>query len=163
MPVTDELLRNNSDYAEAFDKGELSSPPAKRLAVVTCMDARLDAHRILGLEEGDAHVIRNAGGVVTDDVVRSLTLSQRKLGTTEVMVVMHTKCGLHGLSDAEFRDEVQAAAGLRPQWETGGFPDLEQAIREGVAKLRSDPFLAHKTAIRGFVYDVETGLLREVA
>ena len=132
------------------------------MAVVTCMDARIVPLRALGLEEGDAHIIRNAGGVVTDDVVRSLTLSQRKLGTTEVMLVMHTKCGLHGLSDAEFRDEVQADAGLRPQWETGGFPFLEQAVRDGVARLRTDPFLAHKTAIRGFVYDVETGLLREV-
>ena len=105
------------------------------------MDARLVAHRILGLEEGDAHVIRNAGGVVTDDVIRSLTISQRKLGTTEVMVVMHTRCGMHGLSDAEFRDEVQAAAGLRPPWSTEGFPDLEHAVREGAAKLRASPFL----------------------
>ena len=162
MSVIDELLRRNADYAAGFAKGELASPPARGLAVVICMDARLDAHRILGLEEGEAHVIRNAGGVVTDDVIRSLTLSQRKLGTTEVMVVMHTKCGLHGLSDTEFRDEVQAEAGLRPPWETGGFPDLEPAIREGVATLRSNPFLAHKASIRGFVYDVETGLLQEV-
>ena len=162
MTVIDELLRNNEDYATAFGKGDLASPPAKRIAVVICMDARLDAHRILGLEEGDAHVIRNAGGVVTDDVIRSLAISQRKLGTNEVMLVMHTKCGMHGLSDADFRDEVQADAGLRPPWEAGGFPDLEHAVREGAARLRTSPFLVHKAAIRGFVYDVETGRLREV-
>jgi carbonic anhydrase len=163
MSVIDEVMRSNAEYAAAFGKGDLTSAPATGLAVVTCMDARIVPLRALGLEEGDAHVIRNAGGVVTDDVIRSLTLSQRKLGTTEVMVVMHTKCGLHGISDSEFRDEVQAEAGLRPQWETGGFPDLEQAVREGVAKLRATPFLTHKAGIRGFVYDVETGLLREVA
>ena len=162
MTAIDELLRNNEDYAAAFGKGDLASPPAKRIAVVTCMDARLDAHRILGLEEGDAHVIRNAGGLVTDDVIRSLTISQRKLGTTEVMLVMHTKCGMHGLSNAEFGDEVQADAALRPPWEPGGFPDLEQAVREGAARLRTSPFLVHKGVIRGFVYDVETGRLREV-
>jgi carbonic anhydrase len=162
MGVTDELLRRNADYAAQFDKGGLGSPPAKGLAVVICMDARLDAHRILGLEEGDAHVIRNAGGVVTDDVIRSLTISQRKLGTTDVMVVMHTGCGMHGLSDGEFRDEVQAEAGLRPPWPVEGFPDLEQAVRDGVAKLRTSPFLAHRASIRGFVYDVATGRLREV-
>jgi carbonic anhydrase len=163
MAATDELVRNNEAYAAEFDKGELSSPPAKAVAIVTCMDARIDAHRIMGLGEGDAHVIRNAGGVVTDDVIRSLTISQRKLGTQEVMLVMHTKCGMNGLSDAEFADELESDAGERPSWPARGFSDLEQALRDGVAKLRANPFLAHTTAIRGFVYDVETGNLREVA
>ena len=136
--------------------------PRKRLAVVTCMDARIEPHRILDLEEGDAHVIRNGGGVVTDDVVRSLTLSQKLLGTDQVMVVMHTDCGLHGLSDAEFRDRVQAEAGLRPSWATEAFPDLDQAVREGVARLRSSPFIPNETRVSGWVYDVETRQLREV-
>jgi len=162
MTAIDEMLRNNAGYAAAFGKGELPSAPSKRLAVVTCMDARIVPLRALGIEEGDAHVIRNAGGVVTDDVIRSLTVSQRKLRTIEVMVVMHTKCGMHGLADAEFRDEVEAEAGQRPAWPSGGFPDLEQAVREGVGKLQTSPFLPHKDQLRGFVYDVETGRLREV-
>lgn len=162
MSVADELLRSNAAYASTFAKGDLPSQPAKRLAVVTCMDARIDAHRILGLEEGDAHVIRNAGGVVTDDVIRSLTISQRLLATESVMLVMHTRCGMHGLSDAEFRDRVQSEAGLRPTWASEGFPDLEQALRDGVARLRTSPFLPNRSNIRGFVYDVETGGLREV-
>jgi len=162
MTAIDELLGHNADYAAAFGKGELPSAPSKRLAVVTCMDARIVPLRALGLEEGDAHVIRNAGGVVTDDVIRSLTVSQRKLRTIEVMVVMHTRCGMHGLADAEFRDEVQADAGQRPPWSSGGFPDLEQAVREGAARLRTSPFLPHTDQVRGFVYEVETGRLREV-
>jgi carbonic anhydrase len=126
------------------------------------MDARLDPHRLLGLREGDAHVIRNAGGVVTDDVIRSLTISQRLLGTEEIMVVMHTDCGMQGLTDAEFRARVQSEAGLRPPWATEGFFDLEQALRDGVMRLRTNPFLAERNKIRGFVYDVETELLRQV-
>jgi carbonic anhydrase len=127
------------------------------------MDARIDPLALLGLQAGDANVIRNAGGVVTDDVIRSLAISQRLLGTTEVMVVMHTDCGLHGLSDSEFRGRVQAEAGLRPAWATEGFPDLDQALRENVARLRTSPFLPHGTGARGFIYDVETRALREVA
>ena len=160
--VLHELLRNNAAYAAAFDKGGLGSDPAKRLAVVTCMDARIDAHRILGLQEGDAHVIRNAGGVVTDDVIRSLTVSQRLLRTEEIVVVMHTDCGMQGLADAEFRARVQSEAGLRPPWATEGFFDLEQALREGLLRLRTNPFLAERSKIRGFVYEVETGRLRQV-
>jgi len=162
MTATDELLRNNAAYASAFDKGALPREPARRLAVVTCMDARMDAHRILGLDQGEAHVLRNAGGIVTDDVVRSLTVSQRLLGTREVLVVMHTDCGMHGLADADFRAQVQSEAGLRPSWATEGFFDLEQALREGLLRLRTNPFLLHRTAARGFVYEVETGRLREV-
>ena len=162
MTATDELLQHNAEYAAEFGKGELSSPPDKALAVVTCMDARIDLHRVLGLAEGDAHVIRNAGGVVTDDVVRSLTISQRLLKTTEVMLVMHTKCGMLGLVDEEVRASVQADSGMSPPWAFEGFPDLEHALLEGVAKLRASPFLPEKARIRGFVYDVETGRLREV-
>jgi carbonic anhydrase len=130
--------------------------------VVTCMDARIDPHRLLGLREGDAHVIRNAGGVVTDDVIRSLTISQRLLRTEEIMVVMHTDCGMQGLADAEFRGRIQSEAGLRPPWATEGFFDLEQALREGLLRLRTNPFLAERNKIRGFVYEVETGRLRQV-
>jgi carbonic anhydrase len=162
MRVIDELLRNNAAYAAAFDKGGLRSDPAKRLAVVTCMDARIDPHRILGLHEGDAHVIRNAGGIVTDDVIRSLTISQRLLRTEEIVVVMHTDCGMQGLADAEFRARVQSEAGLRPPWATEGFVDLEQAVREGLLRLRTNPFLADRSKIGGFIYEVETGRLREV-
>ena len=162
MGAVDELLKNNARYAAGFDRGELPAPPATGLALVTCMDARIVPLRAFGLEEGHAHVIRNAGGVVTDDVIRSLTISQRKLGTTEIMVVMHTKCGMHGFSDDQFQDELRADAGEGPSWAPGGFSDLEEAVRDGVAKLQGNPFLAHRTAIRGFVYDVETGLLREV-
>jgi carbonic anhydrase len=162
MRVTDELLRNNAAYAAAFDMSGLRRDPAKRLAVVTCMDARIDPHRILGLHEGDAHVIRNAGGVVTDDVIRSLTISQRLLRTEEIVVVMHTDCGMQGLADAEFRARVQSEAGLRPPWATEGFFDLEQAVREGLLRLRTNPFLADRSKIGGFIYDVETGRLRQV-
>jgi carbonic anhydrase len=126
------------------------------------MDARIDVHRMLDLDEGDAHVIRNAGGVVTDDVIRSVTLSQKLLETNEILVVMHNDCGLHGLSDAEFRDRVQADSGLRPQWVTEGFPDLDQAVREGVAKLRASPFIPNDTRISGLVYDPENRSLRPV-
>ena len=161
MAATDELLQNNAEYAAEFDKGDLSSPPRTALAVVTCMDARIDVHRILGLAEGEAHVIRNAGGVVTDDVVRSLTISQRLLGTSEVMLVMHSKCGMLGLVDEELGASVQADSGISPPWAFEGFPDLGHALLEGLAKLRASPFLPHRDGIRGFTYDVETGLLRE--
>jgi carbonic anhydrase len=160
--VIHELVRNNAAYAAAFDKGGLGRDPARRLAVVTCMDARIDAHRILGLHEGDAHVVRNAGGVVTDDVIRSLTISQRLLRTEEIVVVMHTDCGMHGLVDSEFRTRVQSEAGLRPAWATEGFFDLEQALREGLLRLRTNPFLVERSKISGFIYEVETGWLRQV-
>jgi len=162
MTATDDLLRNNAAYAARFDKGALPRAPGKHVAVVTCMDARMDIFGILGLGEGDANVIRNSGGVVTDDVIRSLAISQRLLGTREVVLVMHTDCGMHGLADTEFRDRVQSEARLRPPWATEGFADLEQALREGVARVRTSPFLPHTGAVRGFVYEVETGRLREV-
>jgi len=142
--------------------GEIPAPPRRKLAVVTCMDARIDAHRLLGLEPGDAHVIRNAGGVVTDDVIRSVAVSQRKLGTREVMVIQHTGCGMIGLSDDEFRSELEQETGVRPAWSAEGFRDLEQEVRQGVERLRRSPFLLHRDAIAGFVLELESGLLRRV-
>jgi carbonic anhydrase len=162
-PPTDELLRRNDAYASALATIDLPQAPAKRLAIVTCMDARIDPYRILGLEEGDAHVIRNAGGVVTDDVIRSLTISQRRLRTNEVMLIMHTDCGMQGLADTEFRDRVQSESGVRPAWATEGFFDVHQAVREGILRLRTTPFVPHAIGARGFVYDVRTHRLREVA
>ena len=139
---------------------EPSSRPAKQLAVVTCMDARLDPHEILGLELGDAHVIRNAGGIVTDDVVRSLAISQRLLGTREVVVIQHTGCGLLTFTDEEFARRLHEETGTRPEWSAGAFPDLDENVRESVARLEADPFNAG--SVRGFVYELEAGRLREV-
>ena len=161
--MIDRYLENNARYAEGFAKGELASPPAHHVAVVCCMDARIVLGRVLGLEEGDAHVIRNAGGVVTDDVVRSLLISQRKLGTREVMVVQHTACGMMSFEGEDLRDEIERETGTRPPFSMATFPELEASVREGVEKLRSSPFLPHTDAVRGFVYEVETGRLREVA
>ncbi len=163
MTVIDELLRNNAAFALTFDKSRLQRDPAKRLAVVTCMDARIDPRRLLGLRDGDAHVIRNAGGIVTDDVIRSLAISQRLLRTREIVIVMHTDCGMQRLADAEFRDRVQAETGLRPSWATEGFVDLEQAVREGVLKLRTNPFLVDRSNVHGLICEVETGSVRVVA
>jgi len=162
MSVTDRLLANNSAYAEAF----ASRPPAtteRRVAVVACMDARLDVYRVLGLGDGEAHVIRNAGGVVTDDVLRSLTISQRKLQTTEVVLLHHTKCGMATFDDDEFVAELAADTGQPPTWAPGAFADTEQDVRESLAAVRACPFLPHTDAVRGFVYDVDTGALSEVA
>jgi carbonic anhydrase len=163
MTQTDELLRNNGRYADAFGKGKLPAPPARRVAVLACMDARLDPARILGLEEGDAHVIRNAGGVVTDDAVRSLAVSQHLLGTEEVMLIHHTRCGMLGLSDEEFASRLEREAGERPPWRALGFADLEQSVRDSIGRLERSPFLPHRDRIRGFVYDVESGMLHEVS
>jgi carbonic anhydrase len=145
MSVTDELLQNNAAYAESFEKGDLPLPPAKGVAVVACMDARLDVHKILGLEEGDAHVIRNAGGVITDDEVRSLTFSQRLLGTREIILIHHTDCGMLTFTDEDLRQQIQ-----------------EEDVRQSIARILHSPFIPHKDSIRGFVYEVETGRLREV-
>jgi carbonic anhydrase len=162
MTATDELLRNAQRYANAFDKGDLPMPPAKRVAVVACMDARLNPYGLLGLSEGDAHVIRNAGGVVTDDVVRSLLISQRLLGTREVILIHHTDCGMLTFRDDEVKGQVEADTGVRPPFALEAFGDLDGDLRQSIARLRASPFLPHLDHVRAFVYEVETGRLREV-
>ena len=162
MSVTDELLENNAAYAESFEKEDLPLPPARGVAVVACMDARLDVHKILGLEEGDAHVIRNAGGVITDDEVRSLTISQRLLGTREVILIHHTDCGMLTFSDDELKAQIHAEVGLKPHFSMESFSDLEEDVRQSIARIKASPFVPHKESVRGFVYEVETGRLREV-
>jgi carbonic anhydrase len=162
MTVTDELLQNNAAYAESFDKGDLPLPPARGVAVVACMDARLDVHKILGLEEGDAHVIRNAGGVITDDEIRSLTISQRLLGTREIILIHHTDCGMLTFSDDELKGQIQEEVGMKPHFALESFTDLEEDVRQSIARIKASPFVPNKDSVRGFVYEVETGRLREV-
>ena len=162
MSVTDDLLRNNEAYAESFQKGDLPLPPAKGVAVVACMDARLDVHKILGLEEGDAHVIRNAGGVITDDEIRSLAISQRLLGTNEIVLIHHTDCGMLTFSDDELKQQIQEDVGIKPHFSMESFSDLEEDVRQSVARIQASPFVPNKGAVRGFAYEVETGRLREV-
>jgi carbonic anhydrase len=162
LSVTDELLQNNERYAEGFDKGDLPLPPAKGVAVVACMDARLHVNKILGLEEGDAHIIRNAGGVVTDDEIRSLAISQRLLGTSEIVLIHHTDCGMLTFTDDDFRRQVQEETGIRPEWAAEAFPDLDEDVQQNIARIKASPFIPNKDAVRGFVYEVETGRLREV-
>jgi carbonic anhydrase len=162
MSVTDELLQNNETYAESFEKGDLPLPPAQGVAVVACMDARLDVHKILGLEEGDAHVIRNAGGVITDDEIRSLTISQRLLGTREIILIHHTDCGMLTFSDEELRQQIHEEAGIKPHFSMESFSDLEEDVRQSSARIQHSPFIPHKDSVRGFIYEVETGRLREV-
>ncbi len=162
MSVTDDLLKNNEEYARDFDKGDLPLPPAKGVAVVACMDARLDVHGMLGLELGDAHVIRNAGGVITDDEIRSLAISQRLLGTREIVLIHHTDCGMLTFSDEEVADQIEADTGVRPPFVLESFGDLEGNVRESIERIKTNPFVPHKDAVRGFVYEVETGRLREV-
>ena len=162
MSVTDELLANADRYARQFDKGDLPLPPAKKVAVVACMDARLDPQKVLGLGEGDAHVIRNAGGVVTDDEIRSLAISQTLLGTDEIILIHHTDCGMLTFTDEQFSDKLESETGKRPEWTANCFDDLEGDLRESIAKIRSSPFIPNKGSIRGFVYDVQTGRLNEI-
>ena len=162
MSATDELLENNERYSQAFDKADVPLPPAKKIAIVTCMDARLNPYAMLGLDEGDAHVIRNAGGVVTDDEIRSLAISQRLLGTEEVMVIHHTDCGMLTFSDDEFKRQIQNDAGIKPPWAVESFSDLEEDVRQSVARIRTSPFIPRTDAVRGFVYEVESGRVREV-
>ena len=162
MSVTDELLENNATYAESFQKGELPLPPARGVAVVACMDARLDVHKILGLQEGDAHVIRNAGGVITDDEIRSLTISQRLLGTREVILIHHTDCGMLTFSDDELKAQIHEEVGMKPHFSMESFSDLEEDVRQSMARVKASPFVPHKESVRGFIYEVETGRLREV-
>ena len=162
MSVTDELLSHAERYAEAFDGGELPMPPAKRVAVVACMDARLNPYGLLGLSEGDAHVIRNAGGVVTDDEIRSLAISQRLLGTEEIILIHHTDCGMLTFTDDDFRRQIQADTGIKPEWAAEAFDDLEEDVRQSIARIKASPFIPKKDHVRGFVFDVETGGLTEV-
>jgi len=162
MSATDDLLKNNEGFAEGFDKGDLPLPPAKKLAVIACMDARVNPYPILGLELGDAHVIRNAGGVVTDDEIRSLAISQRLLGTEEVILMHHTDCGMLTFSDDDFKRQIQEDTGIKPAWSAEAFDDLEGDVRQSIERIKSSPFIPNKGSIRGFVYDVHSGKLDEV-
>ena len=163
MSVTDELLRNAEAYAAGFDKGELPLPPARKIAILACMDARLNPYGLLGLSEGDAHVIRNAGGVVTADEIRSLAISQRLLGTEEIVLIHHTDCGMLTFTDDDFRQSIEEETGIKPQWAAETFSDLDTDVRQSVARIKASPFIPKKDSVRGFVYEVETGKLREVS
>ncbi len=162
MTVTDDLIRNAESYAETFDRGDLPLPPAKQVAVVACMDARLNVYGLLGLQEGDAHVIRNAGGVITDDEIRSLSISQRLLGTKEIILIHHTDCGMLTFGDDEFRRQVAADTGIKPEWAAEAFDDLEVDVRQSIARIQASPFIPVKDNVRGFIYDVKSGRLNEV-
>ncbi|MDE0082990.1 MAG: carbonic anhydrase [Gammaproteobacteria bacterium] len=163
MSVIDELLDNNAHYADTFSKGDAPLPPGRHLAIVACMDARLDPHRMLGLEEGDAHVIRNAGGVVSDDAIRSIVISQRLLGTREIMLIHHTDCGMLTFRDDDVKDSIESDTGLRPSFALEAFGNLDQDIRQSIARIKASPFVPNKDHIRGFVYDCATGRLKEVS
>ena len=162
MSATDELLANNEAYVAAFGNGHLPLPPAKKVAIVACMDARLNVYGALGLKEGDAHVIRNAGGVVTDDEIRSLAISQRLLGTEEIILIHHTDCGMLTFTDDDFKKSIQDDVGIKPEWAAEAFPDLDGDVRQSIARIKASPFIPRKDAVRGFVYEVESGRLREV-
>ncbi len=162
MSVTDELLANAEKYAATFDKGDLPLPPARHIAIVACMDARLNPYGLLGLSEGDAHVIRNAGGVITADELRSLAISQRLLGTKEIILIHHTDCGMLTFTDDEFRAQILAETGVKPAWAPEAFNDLDTDVRQSIARIKAEPAIPLKDAVRGFVYDVATGALREV-
>ena len=162
MSTTDDVLGNAEQYASNFDKSDLPMPPGKKLAVVACMDARLIPTKVLGLQEGDAHVIRNAGGVITDDTIRSLAISQRLLGTEEIVLIHHTDCGMLTFKDDDFKAQIQADTGIKPTWSAEAFSDLDEDVRQTVARIKASPFIPKKDAVRGFVYEVETGRLREV-
>ena len=162
MSVTNELIRNNENYAKTFTKGDLPLPPAKHVAVLACMDARLDVHKILGLEEGEAHVIRNAGGVATDDAIRSLVISQRLLGTNEIILIHHTDCGMLTFKDDEVKEKIEAEVGIRPAFALEAFANLEADVKQSIARIHASPFIPNKTSVRGFVYDVRSGRLNEV-
>jgi carbonic anhydrase len=159
---TDELLRNAEDYAKEFDKGDLPMPPGRRVAIVACMDARLSPFTLLGLEVGDAHVIRNAGGVVTEHEIRSLAISQRLLGTEEIIIIHHTDCGMLTFSDDEFRQSILEETGIEPAWPAESFSNIDDNVRQSLARINASPFIPNKDSVRGFVYEVETGRLREV-
>jgi carbonic anhydrase len=162
VSVIDELLDNNRTYAASYDRQYLDIRPTLRLAVVACMDSRIDVFAALGLENGQAHILRNAGGVVTDDVIRSLAISQRRLGTEEVMLIHHTDCGMQLISDDGFRAELQQSTGMAPSFAIESFRDADADVRQSIARVRSSPFLLHRERVRGFVYDVNTRALREI-
>jgi carbonic anhydrase len=162
MTTTDDLLRNAEGYAASFDKGGLPMPPGRHVAIITCMDARVNPYGIFGLSEGDAHVIRNAGGAVTDDAIRSLAISQRLLGTEEIILVHHADCGMLTFSDEAFARQIQEDTGIRPPWAPEAFPEPAEDVRQSAARIKASPFLPHRDAVRGFVYDEKTGRLREV-
>ena len=162
MSVTDDLLKNNEVYASTFT-GPLPLPPAKHIAVVACMDARIDVYRVLGLNEGESHVIRNAGGVITDDEIRSLAISQRLLGTKEIVLIHHTDCGMLTFTDEDFRASIRDDTGVHPEWHSEAFPDLEDDVRASIGRIVNSPFIPIKDSVRGFIFDVATGRLNEVA
>jgi carbonic anhydrase len=162
MSVTDQLLENNEKYAAGFS-GPLPLPPSKHIAVLACMDARLDVYRILGLDEGESHVIRNAGGVVTDDEIRSLAISQRLLGTREIVLIHHTDCGMLTFTDEDFAATLQEETGQAPSWSAEAFTDLDEDLRSSLARIRESPYVPHTDQVRGFVFDIATGRLREVS
>ena len=162
MTAIDEYLAKNARYAEAFS-GPLPMPPSSHLAVVACMDARLNVYALLGLGDGEAHVIRNAGGVITDNEIRSLAISQRLLGTREIMLIHHTDCGMLTFTDDEFKRSIHDDTGIKPHWAAESFADLDEDVRQSIARIKASPFIPRKDAVRGFVYEVETGRLREVS
>jgi carbonic anhydrase len=162
MSATEQYLANNARYAETFS-GPLPMPPAAHLAVVACMDARLNVYGMLGLDEGEAHVIRNAGGVVTDDQIRSLAISQRLLGTKEIVLIHHTDCGMLTFTDDAFKRSIQDETGIKPSWSAEAFPDLAEDVRQSIARIKASPFIPHKDAIAGFIFDVATGKLNPVS
>jgi carbonic anhydrase len=163
MTATDELLRRAEDYATNFDKGGLPMPPGRHVAIVACMDARVNPYGIFGLSEGEAHVIRNAGGAVTDDVIRSLAISQRLLGTKEIILVHHEDCGMRTFNGEAFAQQIQEDTGIRPQWASETFPDSAEDVRQSMSRIKASPFLPHRDAVRGFVYDETVGRLNEVS
>ena len=162
MSVTDEFVRNAERYAASFSKADLPMPPGKHVVVVACMDARLNPYGLLGLQEGDAHVIRNAGGMVSEDVIRSLAISQRLLGTREIVLIHHTDCGMLTFTDDEFKRSIAEETGIRPPWAAEAFPSVADDVRQSMARIQASPFIPHKDAVRGFVFDVATGKLDEV-
>ncbi|GAA2011745.1 carbonic anhydrase [Catenulispora yoronensis] len=161
MSVTDQYLLNNENYAAGFT-GPLPLPPSQNVAVLACMDARLDVAAALGIGEGEAHVIRNAGGVATDDAIRSLAISQRLLGTREIILVHHTECGMLTFTDDDFKQQIQADTGIKPAWAAEAFPDVEEDVRQSIRRIKASPFIPHTDAVRGFVFDVADGRLNEV-
>jgi carbonic anhydrase len=162
MSVTDELLKNNERYVASFDKGDTPLPPARGVAVVACMDARLHVSAILGLGIGDAHIIRNAGGVVTDDAIRSLLISQRLLGTKEIILIHHSDCGMVTFTDDAVKAQIKSDTGIRPPFSLESFPEAADDVRQSIARIKASPFIPHRDSVRGFVYDVTTGRLNEV-
>lgn len=161
MTVTDQYLENNKKYAANF-QGPLPLPPKNQIAVLACMDARLNVYAALGIQEGESHVIRNAGGVVTDDEIRSLAISQRLLGTKEIILIHHTDCGMLTFSDDGFKKTILEETGIKPEWAAEAFSDLDEDVRQSVARIKQSPFIPHTDQVRGFVFDVATGLLNEV-